>query len=64
MSPASFKKPLGKDGPLVTRIGYGTMGLGMGRTAMPIPNEERFAVLDNAHKIGCTFWDTSDAYVR
>ncbi len=40
------------------------MGLGIGRTAEPITDEQRFAVLDRAHKIGCTFWDTSDFYVR
>lgn len=57
------RRPLGKNGPLVPRIGYGTMGLGIGRTAEPIPEEQRFAVLDHAYKLGCTFWDTSDFYV-
>ena len=39
------------------------MGLGLSHIVKPMPDEERFAALDRAHKIGCTFWDTSDYYV-
>ncbi|KAM7186063.1 NADP-dependent oxidoreductase domain containing protein [Rhypophila sp. PSN 637] len=59
---AQVLKPLGRNGPLVSRIGFGAMGLGYGRNGLPIPDEERFAVLDKAHELGCTFWDTSNIY--
>lgn len=48
----------------MTRIGFGVMGLGTSRTAVPLPDEQRLAVLDCAYETGCTFWDTSDIYVR
>ncbi|KAL7806867.1 NADP-dependent oxidoreductase domain-containing protein [Trichoderma aethiopicum] len=54
-------KPLGRNGPLVTRLGFGAMGLsvsyGHGGS-----DEERFKVLDRAHELGNTFWDTADVY--
>lgn len=28
----------------------------------PTADAERFAVLDRAHELGCTFWDTADGY--
>lgn len=55
-------RPLGKNGPLVPRIGYGAMGLSLGYHTQ-MADEQRFAVLDHAHSIGETFWDTSDAYL-
>ncbi|KAJ9656721.1 hypothetical protein H2201_008453 [Coniosporium apollinis] len=57
-------RPLGMNGPLVSRIGFGTMGLGFpcSRTTAPIPDPERLALLDRAYELGCTFWDTSDYY--
>lgn len=60
------KRPLGKNGPLVSRIGFGTMGIGFpcSRTIAPIPDPERLALLDHAYEMGCTFWDSSDFYVR
>jgi Aldo/keto reductase family len=59
-------RPLGRNGPLVPRIGFGTMGMGFpcSRTTAPIPDPERLALLDRAYELGCTFWDTSDYYVR
>ncbi|KAI0136665.1 NADP-dependent oxidoreductase domain-containing protein [Xylariales sp. AK1849] len=54
-------RQLGKGGPLVPRIGFGTMGLSYSY-GTPLPDEQRLAVLDHAYKIGETFWDTSDAY--
>jgi len=64
MANQSVLRALGKDGPLVPRIGFGAMGLGVSRTAVPLPDPQRLAVLDYAHEVGCTFWDTSDIYVR
>ncbi|KAK7438994.1 hypothetical protein VKT23_017700 [Stygiomarasmius scandens] len=42
-------------------IGFGVMGLSVfyGATAS---DEERLKVLDRAHKLGCTHWDTADVY--
>jgi aryl-alcohol dehydrogenase-like predicted oxidoreductase len=48
---------------MVPRIGLGTMGLSISY-GKPLPDEQRLAVLDHAHKMGETFWDTSDFYVR
>ena len=55
-------RPLGRNGPLVPRIGFGTMGLSQGY-GKPLPDAQRLALLDRAHEIGATFWDTSDFYV-
>ena len=50
---------------MVPRIGFGTMGIGFpSRTTEPIPDPQRLTLLDRAYEIGCTFWDTSDFYVR
>lgn len=61
MSPIPLK-PLGKNGPLVPQLGFGLMGLSAfyGET---LPDEERFKVLDRAYELGCTFWDSAEAYV-
>lgn len=53
--------PLGKDGPLVNRLGYGTMGLSA-FYGKPKPDPERFAVLDKLYNDGERFWDTADMY--
>lgn len=54
-------RPLGRGGPLVSTIGFGAMGLsasyGYGGS-----DEDRFQVLDRAHQLGNTFWDTADVY--
>jgi aryl-alcohol dehydrogenase-like predicted oxidoreductase len=54
-------RPLGRNGPLVPRIGFGTMGLSQGY-GKPLPDPQRLALLDRAYEIGATFWDTSDFY--
>lgn len=50
-------RPLGKNGPLVPRLGLGMMGLS-GTYGMPAPDEERLAFLDGAFQAGEVFWDT------
>jgi aryl-alcohol dehydrogenase-like predicted oxidoreductase len=50
---------LGKSGPYVSALGFGTMGLSVAYGAVE-ENEARFAVLDRALELGSTFWDSSD----
>ncbi|KAF2100392.1 putative aldo-keto reductase [Rhizodiscina lignyota] len=52
---------LGKDGPQVTAIGYGMMGLSANYGA-PLPDDQRFALLDKIYEAGELFWDSSDSY--
>ncbi|KAJ8489816.1 hypothetical protein ONZ45_g13429 [Pleurotus djamor] len=53
-------RKLGRD--LVNAIGYGTMGLSAAYVQTPLPDEERFKVLDAVYENGTTFWDTADCY--
>ncbi|TKA65839.1 hypothetical protein B0A55_09124, partial [Friedmanniomyces simplex] len=53
---------LGKNGPQVTRMGYGTMGLSA-FYGKPKPDEERFKVLDKCYEDGELFWDSADMYM-
>ncbi|KAF1921773.1 NADP-dependent oxidoreductase domain-containing protein [Ampelomyces quisqualis] len=55
------KAALGRNGPQVTRLGFGLMGLSAFYGA-PKPDPERLALLDQAHALGEHFWDTSDLY--
>jgi len=54
-------RQLGKDGPNVTALGFGLMGLsafyGNGGS-----DEERFKVLDRAYELGALNWDSADVY--
>ncbi|KAK3055341.1 hypothetical protein LTR09_003894 [Extremus antarcticus] len=52
---------LGKNGPQVTRLGFGTMGLSA-FYGNPKPDSERFAVLDKCYNDGELFWDSADVY--
>ena len=52
---------LGKDGPFVSAIGFGGMGLSAFYGA-PASDEERFKVFDRAIELGSTFIDTADVY--
>ncbi|KAH8880493.1 Aldo/keto reductase [Thozetella sp. PMI_491] len=54
-------RPLGKNGPLVTRVGLGLMGIST-LYGLPAPDEERLAFLDKAHEMGEIFWDSADMY--
>ncbi len=53
-------RTLGKDGPLVSTIGLGLMGLSIFYGNAPNTDDERFKVLDRALELGSTFWNTSD----
>ncbi|KAG4418569.1 hypothetical protein IFR04_008280 [Cadophora malorum] len=53
---------LGKNGPLVPQLGFGTMGLTYAVYGQVASDEERFAVLDRAHELGARNWDSSDLY--
>lgn len=50
-------RPLGKNGPQVTRLGLGLMGISCfyGNAK---PELSRMALLDAAYKLGEDFWDT------
>lgn len=54
-------KKLGKNGPQLSPIGYGCMGLS-GAHGKQKPDEERYAMLDHVYKSGCRFWDSADVY--
>jgi len=45
----------------VTAIGWGSMGLSA-FYGQPLPDEQRFKVLDAIYESGCTNWDTADIY--
>ncbi|CAF1378215.1 unnamed protein product [Didymodactylos carnosus] len=54
-------RQLGKNGPRVSAIGFGAMGLSAfyGTTAT---DEERFKVIDRAIELGSTYIDSADIY--
>ena len=54
-------RKLGRNGPPVTALGYGLMGLSA-FYGKPKPDSERFAVLDAAYEAGELFWDSADIY--
>ncbi|KAL4925527.1 NADP-dependent oxidoreductase domain-containing protein [Aspergillus undulatus] len=54
-------RQLGKNGPQVTRLGFGAMGLSAFYGPAK-PDSERLALLDKAYDIGETFWDTAMLY--
>ena len=54
-------RPLGRNGPAVTAIGFGAMSLG-GAYGQQNAAEEKLKVLDRAWEIGERFWDTADIY--
>ncbi|GAM37573.1 aldo-keto reductase [Talaromyces pinophilus] len=60
MSPIP-KRHLGRNGPLVNRLGFGLMGLS-GIYDIPKPDSVRLALLDSVYEAGEHFWDTADIY--
>ncbi|KAL6879176.1 NADP-dependent oxidoreductase domain-containing protein [Trichoderma novae-zelandiae] len=54
-------KSLGRNGPQVSAIGFGAMGLS-GFYGPVQSEEERLAFLDETYKLGERFWDTADIY--
>jgi len=54
-------KPLGRNGPLVSSLGFGAMGLSAfyGKTDN---DSERLKILDRAYELGARHWDTADMY--
>ncbi|KAJ0423099.1 putative aldo-keto reductase [Aspergillus carlsbadensis] len=52
---------LGRDGPEVTRLGFGLMGLSS-YYGIPIAHDQGLALLDQAYALGERFWDTADVY--
>lgn len=54
-------RQLGANGPRVTGMGIGLMGLSVFYGTVP-SDEERFAFLDHVYASGERFWDTADMY--
>jgi len=52
---------LGRNGPQVNRLGFGTMGLSA-FYGKPMSDDKRFALLDAAYEAGEHFWDSADMY--
>ncbi|KIW35163.1 uncharacterized protein PV07_01877 [Cladophialophora immunda] len=61
MAPKLPTRKLGKNGPEVTALGFGLMGLSA-YYGKPKPDEERYAILDHAYEAGELFWDSADIY--
>ena len=62
MSAQTTTRQLGKDGPQVSALGFGAMGLS-GFYGQVEADEERFKLLDRAYELGQTYWDSADAYM-
>jgi aryl-alcohol dehydrogenase-like predicted oxidoreductase len=60
MAPPS--RPLGRNGPAVTAIGFGAMSLGRAYGQNDLTSEDKLKVLDRAWEIDQRFWDTADVY--
>ncbi|KAI8918889.1 auxin-induced protein PCNT115 [Entophlyctis helioformis] len=57
------QRRLGKNGPLVSALGFGAMGMSEFYGAVDADSEtQSLAILHAAIDAGCTFWDTADMY--
>jgi aryl-alcohol dehydrogenase-like predicted oxidoreductase len=61
MPPKLPTRQLGKDGPQVTALGFGAMGLSA-FYGPPGNDEERLAFLDHVYESGELNWDSADVY--
>ncbi|KAI9671868.1 MAG: hypothetical protein M1831_003396 [Alyxoria varia] len=61
MAPALRTRKLGRDGPEVTQLGLGLMGMSMAY-GKPLPDADRYAFLDAAYEAGELHWDSADIY--
>ncbi|KAI9842621.1 MAG: Aldo-keto reductase str7 [Thelocarpon superellum] len=59
--PSLPTRPLGKNGPQVTALGFGVMQLSLYNGTIA-SDDDRFKVLDRAYELGETFWDSADIY--
>jgi aryl-alcohol dehydrogenase-like predicted oxidoreductase len=59
--PSIPERQLGRNGPQVSAIGYGAMGLSVGYGTAG-SDEERFKVLDRAIELGSTYFDSANIY--
>lgn len=63
MAPSQLPtRRLGRNGPKVTALGFGCMGLSAAY-GKPASDEDRFKVLDKAYELGEHFWDSADVYM-
>ena len=61
-SPPLPTRQLGRDGPQVTALGFGAMGLSAFYGA-PDSDEVRLQFLDRLYELGCLNWDSADIYM-
>jgi len=54
-------RPLGRNGPFVSAVGFGAMSIG-GAYGQKDSVEDKLKVLDRAWEINERFWDTADIY--
>ncbi|KAI5462879.1 NADP-dependent oxidoreductase domain-containing protein [Mariannaea sp. PMI_226] len=54
-------RKLGNNGPSIPAVGFGLMGISVAYGSTD-SDEERLKLLDRAWELGCTNWDTADAY--
>ncbi len=53
-------RQLGKNGPQVSAIGFGAMGISIGNA--PFTDDDRFKIFDRAIELGSTYFDSANIY--